>query len=139
VRSKSDNTFGNYYNLREKGTLMKTRGELMAVVILGGICLMVAGALAGESGEVTCTSCGYKTQLNIGGLMKSPSVTGYCAKEKKFVQVKLKSHDDYYQPQRCPHDRQPLEPIYQGADVSRIPCPQCGKPTLKYELELRQD
>ena len=113
----------------------------MAVLIVGGICLVAAGALAGESGEVTCTTvgCGYKTNVNIGGLRKSPAVTGYCAKEKKFVQVKLKSHDDYHKPQKCPNDKEPLEPIYRGADISRLPCPQCGNQTLKYELKLRKD
>ena len=113
----------------------------MAVLLLGVICLWANGALAGESGEVTCTTagCGYKTNLNIGGLRNSPAMTGYCPKEKQFVRVRLKSHDDYHKPQRCPNDQMPLVPIYRGADISSIPCPQCGNRTLKYELKLRKD
>jgi len=120
---------------------MKTWSKLLVLAMLGGIFLWAAGALAGEVGEVTCTTpgCGYKNMLNIGGRMKSPAVTGYCPKEKKFVRVRLKSHDDASKPQKCPHDKEPLELINKGADVSRIPCPKCGNLTLKYEMKMRKD
>ncbi|MDD2904373.1 MAG: hypothetical protein PHU44_18245 [Syntrophales bacterium] len=120
---------------------MKAWGKSMVLVIFCGIFLLAEGALAGEFGEVTCTTpdCGYKTSLDIGGRRKLPAVTGYCAKEKKFVRLKLKSHDDYRKPHYCPNDKEPLKPIYRGADISKIPCPKCGNLTLKYQLMLRKD
>ena len=102
---------------------------------LGITLLAVDGALAGQSGTVSCTTpgCGYHTNLAIGGGRRSPSVTGYCAKQKKFVRVKIKSWADYRKTHYCPGTRERLQPIYDGSDVSRIPCPKCGNLSLKYQ------
>jgi hypothetical protein len=103
--------------------------------------LLAEGALAGEAGTVSCTTpgCDYHTNLKIGGAKKSPSVTGYCPQQKKFVRVRLKSWDDYRKPRRCPGSRERLQPIYDGADVARIPCPKCGHYSLEYTRGLMFD
>jgi hypothetical protein len=120
---------------------MKTRGTLVPFFIFLVLLLLVEGALAGEAGEVSCTTpgCGYHTDLKIGGAKNSPSVTGYCPKEKKFVWVKIRRWEDYRQPRNCPGGKERLQPIYEGADVAGIPCPQCGNMTLKYQLRLLFD
>jgi len=120
---------------------MKNWGRLIVFVMLCGIFLSVEGALAGEAGKVSCThpGCGYQTDLKIGGGMKSPAVTGYCPREKKFVSVKLKSWADYRKPQNCPGGKEPLQPIYGGSEVSKIPCPKCGNLSLTYKRRFMFD
>lgn len=107
----------------------------LAILISFGIIIAAGGVWAGESGDLYCTNpgCGYKDTLAIGGGRKSPSFTGYCAKEKKFVRVKLQSWADYRKPHKCPGSNEPLQAIYSGSDVSQFPCPQCGKNTLQYK------
>ncbi len=117
---------------------MKTWGKLSILAICCGLFLLAGVALAGEGGVVTCThpGCGYHTDLKIGGGKITPAVTGYCAKTKQFVRVKLQSWADYRKPQMCPGGKERLQPIYDGADVSKIPCPKCGHLTLKYQRRL---
>jgi hypothetical protein len=119
---------------------MKTWGKVLFIVILCGLGLLslASGTMAGETGEVTCSTsgCGYKNNLTIGGAKRSPSFTGYCPKEKNFVRVNIKSWEDYRQPHHCPNDQEPLQPIYDGSDVAKIPCPQCGSLTLTYKRKL---
>jgi hypothetical protein len=105
------------------------------------ILLLADRALAGESGTVSCAhpGCGYQTNLSIGGGRVSPSVTGYCAQEKKFVRVKLQSWADYRKPQTCPGGKEPLQPIYGGNQVAKIPCPKCGNLSLSYKRRLMFD
>ena len=120
---------------------MKTWGKLISLLIFFAILLLADCALAGESGTVSCATpgCGYQTDLKIGGGRASPAVTGYCAKTKKFVRLKLKSWADYRQPHYCPGGKEPLQPIYDGAEVSKIPCPKCGNLTLGYKRRLMFD
>jgi hypothetical protein len=120
---------------------MKYCMRLIFLLIPLVIFLLVDPALAGEAGTVSCTTpgCGYHTNLKIGGGKRTPAVTGYCPKEKKFVRVKLKSHDDYRKPQKCPDCQTQLQPIYDRSEISKIPCPQCGNPSLNYEIKLRFD
>ena len=94
-----------------------------------------------EAGKVFCTAhgCGYQTDLKIGGGKASPAVTGYCAKDKKFVNLKLKSWADYRKPHNCPGGKDPLQPIYEGAEVTKVPCPKCGNLTLSYKRRLLFD
>jgi hypothetical protein len=109
--------------------------------LLCGLFLSASLALAGEAGEVYCTTpgCGYKQNLKIGGGMKSPSVTGYCRSTKEFVRLKLKSYDDYRKPHKCPGTKEVMQPIYDGREVFKIPCPQCGNQTLQYKRILMFD
>lgn len=120
---------------------MKPWGKLISLLIFSAILLAADGALAGEKGTVSCTSpgCGYHTNLTIGGGRRSPAVTGYCAQEKQFVRLKLKDWEDYRKPHDCPGGKERLQPIYEGAEVSRIPCPQCGNLTLSYQRMLMFD
>ena len=120
---------------------MKTRGKFVSLLICCVILLLADCALAGEAGMVSCTQpgCGYQTDLKIGGGMRSPAVTGYCAKEKKFVSIKIKSWADYRKPHNCPGGKEPLQPIYNGSEVSRFPCPKCGNLTLSYKRRLMFD
>ena len=120
---------------------MKTWGKLVFPAILLVMLLLVECALAGEAGKVSCITpgCGCQTDLKIGGGRASPAVTGYCDKEKKFVSVKLQSWADYRKPQNCPGGKEPLQQIYDGAEVSQIPCPKCGNLTLKYQRKLMFD
>jgi predicted RNA-binding Zn-ribbon protein involved in translation (DUF1610 family) len=107
-----------------------------------GLVLGAAPALAGEKGIVSCSTpdCGYHANLTIGGGMKSPSVTGYCRSTKQFVRVKLKSWDDYRKSiPKCPDCPEPIRPIYHGNQVAEIPCPQCGKLSLRYQRRLLFD
>ncbi len=121
--------------------LMKTWCKLISLLIFFVIFFPAEWALAGESGTVSCATpgCGYQSNLTIGGGMKSPAVTGYCPKDKKFVRLKLKSWADYRQPHYCPGGKESLQPIYGGSEVSRIPCPQCGNLTLGYKRRLLFD
>jgi hypothetical protein len=120
---------------------MKTWGKIGFLAICCGIFLLAEYALAGEAGKVFCTNpgCGYQTDLKIGGGKVSPTITGYCAITKKFVRLKLKSWEDYRKPHKCPGGKERLQPIYSGADVARIPCPQCGNLTLRYQRRLMFD
>jgi hypothetical protein len=117
---------------------MKASSKVIAFLVPIVMLLLADSALAGESGEVSCTTagCGYHLNLKIGGGKLTPALTGYCPAEKKFVSIKLGSWDEYRQPQYCPGRREHLQPIYDGADVARIPCPICGKMTLKYQRGL---
>lgn len=121
--------------------LMKTWGKLIPLLIFFVILLLTDSALAGEAGTVSCTTpgCGYHANLSIGGGRRSPSITGYCAKTRQFVRVKLKSWEDYRKPQRCPGGKERLQPIYDGSDVSRFPCPKCGNFSLKFQGGRRFD
>ncbi len=121
---------------------MKSCSQIMALLVLVVAFFLVDGAQAGQSGLVTCTTpgCGYQTNLSIGGTMRSPGVTGYCLKEKKFVRLKLKSHDDYHNDHFCPSCKTKLVAIRDGEkDIPLIPCPQCGKLNLQYKLLLLKD
>ncbi len=120
---------------------MKTWGRLIVLGILCGIFLLVEGALAGEAGKVSCNTpgCGYQTDLTIGGGRAAPAVTGYCPREKKFVSVKIKSWADYRKPQNCPGGKERLQPIYDGDQVTQIPCPKCGNLTLRYHRKVMFD
>jgi hypothetical protein len=117
---------------------MDNRGKLVPLYIFFVLLLLVAGALAGEAGEVSCATpgCGYHTNLKIGGAKNSPSVTGYCPREKIFVRVKIRRWEDYRKTLNCPGGQERLQPIYESSEVSRIPCPQCGNLTLNYERRL---
>ncbi|RJR42682.1 MAG: hypothetical protein C4567_06785 [Deltaproteobacteria bacterium] len=120
---------------------MKTRGKVIVFFAIFAALLLAASALAGESGTVSCATqgCGYQTDLKIGGGRASPSVTGYCAREKKFVRVKLPSWADYRKPQQCPGGKEPLQPIYSGGEMAKIPCPKCGNLSLSYKRRLMFD
>jgi hypothetical protein len=122
---------------------MRAHSKIIAFLIPLVMLCLAGGALAGEAGTVTCTTpgCGYQTNLSIGGTMRSPGITGYCLKEKKFVRLKLKSHDDYHNPDFfCPSCKTKLVAIRSGEkDIPLIPCPQCGKLNLQYKLMLLKD
>jgi hypothetical protein len=117
-------------------------GKVIILLVFCGVLFLAGASLAGESGIVTCTTpgCGYQTNLSIGGTMKSPGITGYCLKEKKFVRLKLKSHDDYHNDHYCPRCKTKLVAIRDPQkDIPLIPCPQCGKLNLQYKLLLLKD
>ena len=117
---------------------MKTFGKIGFLVIFFGVFLLAVPAVAGQKGLVSCSTpdCDYQEHLRIGGSMRSPGVTGYCRSSKKFVYLKLKSHDDYRKTHYCPGSKEPMQAIYKGDQVSEIPCPQCGNLTLHYKLLL---
>jgi hypothetical protein len=122
--------------------LMKTIGKLFFLAIFFGVFLWAAAATAGEAGIVSCATpgCDYHENLKIGGGMKSPSLTGYCRSTKKFVRVKLKSWEGYRETvPACPDCPEPILPIYDGDQVSQIPCPKCGNLTLHYKRTLMFD
>jgi predicted RNA-binding Zn-ribbon protein involved in translation (DUF1610 family) len=120
---------------------MKSWLKLISLFIFSAILLSADCALAGEAGTVSCAhpGCGYQTDLVIGGGMRTPAVTGYCAKEKDFISVKLKSWEDYRKPHNCPGGKERLQPIYNGPEVARFPCPKCGNLTLGYKRRLMFD
>ncbi len=120
---------------------MKTASKLVILSIFLGLVLWVATAAAGEKGTVSCATpgCGYQQDLTIGGGMKSPSLTGYCRSTKQFVRIELKSWDDYRKTHYCPGSKEPIRPIYDGSQITQIPCPQCGNLTLHYKRTLMFD
>jgi hypothetical protein len=120
---------------------MQTWVKLISLSIFFVTLLLADCALAGEAGIVSCTSpgCGYQANLKIGGGRASPAVTGYCARTKEFVRLKLKSWADYRKPHNCPGGKEPLLPIYDGYEVTKIPCPKCGNLTLSYQRRLMFD
>jgi hypothetical protein len=121
---------------------MKNFGKLMAIALFFGLVLGAAPAVAGQAGLVSCSTpgCGYQYSLTIGGGKKSPSLTGYCRSTKQFVQVKLKSWDDYREIiPPCFDCPEAILPIYDGGQVAEIPCPKCGHVTLSYKRRLLFD
>jgi hypothetical protein len=121
---------------------MKTFGKLLAFALFCGLVFEGAPAMAGEAGTLSCATpgCGYHANLTIGGGMKSPSLTGYCRATKKFVRVKLKSWEGYRQMvPACPDCPVAILPIYDGDQVAKIPCPQCGNLSLHYKRRLMFD
>jgi hypothetical protein len=120
---------------------MKIFGTLVAIALFCSLVLGAAPAVAGQSGIVSCSTpdCAYQDNLKIGGGMRSPAVTGYCRSTKQFVRLKLKSHNDYRKTHYCPGSKEPMLPIYDGAQISEIPCPQCGNLTLHYKMMLMFD
>ncbi len=100
------------------------------VLLLSGAAL----ARAGQVAKVTCANpgCGYTFNLAIGGGMKSPAITGYCAGCRDFVGLKLASWSDYRgKTYNCPYGHGPFTPIYNISEISRFPCPKCGQRTLQ--------
>ena len=78
--------------------------------------------------------------LTIGGAKQAPSLTGYCRSTKQFVRVQLKSWDDYRKSiPNSPDCPEPILPIYDGSQISKIPCPKCGNLTLGYQRRLMFD
>jgi hypothetical protein len=134
-------THPTYCILKAPRTRMKTKKTLILICIPLIFLSLAEIALAGEAGLVTCTTpgCDYHTNLKIGGGKRTPSITGYCSKEKKFVYIKLKSWEDYNKPRYCSGGKERLQPIYNGSEVSRIPCPKCGNLTLQYERKFLFD
>jgi hypothetical protein len=128
-------------NDRGEKALMKPLGTIVSLVMLFCLLLLTESAVAGESGTVSCTTsgCGFQQNLKIGGSMRSPSVTGYCPSTREFVRLKLKSYDDYRKPHNCPGTKEPMQPIYGGSEVAKIPCPQCGNQTLRYKRMFLYD
>jgi hypothetical protein len=121
---------------------MKTFTKIIFLPLFFGLLLWAAAALAGEAGTVSCSTpdCGYQHDLKIGGAKKSPSLTGYCRSTKQFVQVKLKSWEGYREATpACPDCPEPILPIYDGSQISKIPCPKCGHLTLHYKRTLMFD
>jgi hypothetical protein len=120
---------------------MKTGAKLVFLPLFLSLVLWTGAAMAGEAGKVTCSSpgCGYHENLKIGGGRKTPAVTGYCASTQQFVRLNIKSYDDYYKTFYCPGTKEPMQPIYNGSQVSEIPCPQCGNLTLHYTRTVMFD
>jgi hypothetical protein len=117
---------------------MKSLGKIVALTMVFGFALLGGPALAGDAGEVYCTTpgCGYKHNLQIGGGKQSPAITGYCRSSKEFVRLKLNNWNEYRNPHYCPGTREPMLPIYDGSQVAKIPCPKCGYQTLQYKRRL---
>jgi hypothetical protein len=121
---------------------MKTCGKFVAMALLCVLGLGAAPAVAGQSGDVTCSTpgCDYHDNLKIGGGKKSPSLTGYCRSTKQFVRVKLQSWEGYRETvPPCPDCPEAILPIYDGGQVAEIPCPQCGNLTLHYKRKIMFD
>ena len=121
---------------------MKTFGKIIFLPLGLGLVLWAAAALAGEAGTVSCATpgCGYQENLKIGGGMRSPALTGYCRSTKQFVRVKLKNWEGYREKvPACPDCPEPILPIYEGGQVSQIPCPKCGNLSLSYKRRLMFD
>jgi hypothetical protein len=121
---------------------MKVCRKILALLVLVIALFLVDDVMAGQGFLVTCTTpgCGYQTQQTTGGTRKSPGMAGYCLKEKKFVYLKLKSHDDFHKPHDCPNCGTRLVGIRNPEkDIPLIPCPQCGKLNLQYKLLYRKD
>jgi hypothetical protein len=120
---------------------MKPFGKIISLSLFLGIFLWAAAAVAGQFGIVSCSTpaCGYQENLTIGGLRNAPGVTGYCQSSKKFVRLKLKSHDDARKTHYCPGSKEPMLLIDSGSKIPEIPCPKCGKLTLNYKLMMMKD
>lgn len=124
-----------------RGILVKTWHRSLLLSLFFIILLLGDCALAGEAGSVSCATpgCGFQESLTIGGGKQSPAVTGYCPKSRKFVRLKLKSWQDYRKPHYCPGGQEKMQPIYDGSQITQIPCPKCGNLTLQYKRKLMFD
>jgi hypothetical protein len=117
---------------RGETAMTKTFGKLAFLIIFSGLVFWSVPAVAGQFGIVSCTTpaCGYQENLTIGGLRNAPGVTGYCQSTKKFVRLKLKSHDDVRKTHYCPGSNEPMILINSDSKIPEIPCPKSGKLTL---------
>ena len=121
---------------------MNTFGKLLVLALFFGLVLGAAPAAAGEAGTVSCSTpdCGYHVDLKIGGGMRTPAMTGYCRSTKTFVSLKLNNWGEYRKIiPPCPDCPEAIQPIYDGGDVAKIPCPQCGHLTLHFKRTLMFD
>jgi hypothetical protein len=121
--------------------MLKAPGKIIFLYLFCSLFLAASLALAGEAGEVRCTTpgCRYRQNLKIGGGKISPAVTGYCRSNKEFVRLKLNDWNEYRNTHYCPGTKEPMQPIYDGSQASQIPCPQCRNKTLQYKRRLMFD
>jgi hypothetical protein len=106
------------------------------------VLLNVGPAWAGEKIAVECTNpgCDYTKNLSLGGSRRSPAITCYCAQCRDFVRLKLQDWDQYYdQKYYCPTCDRAATPIYSHQDITNVPCPRCGRMTLKTKTLRRYD
>jgi DNA-directed RNA polymerase subunit RPC12/RpoP len=115
------------------------RGDLvlLAVLIIGLLASEVA--FAGQSGELSCTSCGYKRQLTIGGSIKSPSLTIHCPQCKTFSYNIFPSWKEANEAKEftCPNCSSKKAFAYKGQ--RGIPCPRCGLKTTSFKTRILVD
>jgi Zn finger protein HypA/HybF involved in hydrogenase expression len=115
------------------------RGDLvvLAVFIIGLLASEVA--FAGQRGELSCTSCGYKQQLTIGGTMKSPRLTIYCPQCKTFSYKTFASWKQANEAEEfaCPNCSSNTAFAYKGQ--GGIPCPRCGQRTTMFKTRMMVD
>ncbi len=120
------------------------------VLLLGLVVSLcaVSGGQAGESVELTCKNktCDYKGTLNIGGGFWFSKVTGYCTRDKKFVEYTWKEREkppeiiEIWNPQtgkiielfKCPDCGDPVLPIDSLKELKC--CPKCKEPTLEHHI-----
>jgi len=103
---------------------------VVAVILLAGL-LLYDLAAAGQTGQLNCTSCGYKRRLTIGGSRKSASLTIYCPQCKSFTKRAFASwgeanREGGFTCSTC--SAKCL--VYRGQ--SGFPCPKCGRKTTKF-------
>ena len=114
--------------------------------------LSATAAVAGTGYTMKCSSCGFSSQVNIGGGMGFEQITGFCVDSMKFVYLQWKRGEKKPEPAariwdsttgkkidlyKCPDGDglfMPLlfaQPDAEGPGFDR--CPKCGKPTFRVD------
>ena len=105
---------------------MTKKALLLALAFL---LLPAMAALAGMGYTMTCSDCGYSSEVQIGGGMMFKQITGYCTESKKFVYLRWK------------RDEKKPEPIGQiwdsatGKKIDLYKCPDCSKPFMPVQVD----
>jgi Zn finger protein HypA/HybF involved in hydrogenase expression len=110
---------------------------VVGVILIAGL-LSYDLAVAGQRGELSCSSCGYKRQLTVGGGRKSPRLTVYCPQCKTFSQKAFATWGEANKAGElaCSTCSAQLL-VYRGQ--ANFPCPKCGRKTTRFKTLMHFD
>ena len=113
------------------------RKLILAVIFVAGL-FSYELAVAGQRGELSCSSCGYKRQLTIGGSRKSASLTIYCPQCKTFSRKTFATWGEANKAEEftCPKCSAKAF-VYRGQ--AGFPCPKCGRTTTTFKKLMSFD
>ena len=100
------------------------------MVFLGAIALVTAAAFAGMTLTMRCKSCGFSSPVSSGGGIMFERLGGYCAKCKKFVELR------WGRDKQCPASSGEVWDSATGKTIRLYKCPECSQPFMPLQLEL---
>jgi DNA-directed RNA polymerase subunit RPC12/RpoP len=143
--------YKNPYYPHDKESDMTKKILLVALAI---VLFPAMDAFAGMGYEMKCSSCGFSSELRVGGGMMFDQITGFCVDSMKFVYLQWKRGEkkpapvaqvwdsssgkkiDLYKCPDCPKPFMPLQATQADAEGPGFNCcPKCGKQTFKVDKE----